>query len=91
MNAFPEAIEKSPKKKSVQALDGQKPSKMMFFLSKMSFLREFSIFVEKIEFIQIKTTQVDISPGGIKNSNKIEKRKNNLNLPKYHLENINLK
>ena len=37
----------------------------------MSILRAISTFVEKIEFVGVKTTQLNIFPGGIRKSTKI--------------------
>ena len=44
---------------------------MKIFFTKMSILRALSTFVEKIEFVGVKTTQLNIFPGKIRKWTKI--------------------
>ena len=44
---------------------------MRIFFGKKSILKAISTFVEKIEFVGVKTTYLDIFPRGKKNSAKI--------------------
>ena len=47
--------------------------KMRIFFGKMSILKAISTFATKIEFVGVKTTYLNIFPGGIKNSTKSAK------------------